>query len=1143
MIIQQIVAELQKLDKDISAVDIADTLWLAWQITKPTDGDQDIDGGERVTGGRHTSTSSGGTVRENFPVRRKRRLRTTKTSNIYPYDPGNESHQSAKQYGVPVELPTANALPNILKLTRALRPLNRRIPSRTTFFIDEQATAEQIADEGFLLPVWQPVLERWLDVVLVYDVAASMKIWRPTVIELYRLLAGLSAFRDVRLWEMVTDAPDGEVQLFAGLDGATEGHTPRSYQELTDPGGQRLILVISDCVSSAWHSGVMGRILSTWGHSTPVSLVQVLPIHFWRRTSLVHEIAIQMHAHQPGIPNSQLTVVSHETDLFDELELDQVTKIAVPVITLESWSLEAWVKMVTGKGGAYTAGYLFDTQRFETPSRKGTPVEALPDEQRVQRFRAIVSPLAFQLASLLSSAPVSLPIIYLIQQKLLPETWQTHIAEILLGGILKPSSAPGKYSIDVHQQQYEFVGNIRQHLRDTVPTATSADVIKLISNYIAQQRNAPQSFLATLPDPKATEGVSISSDMKILANATADVLRKRGFSQLADKLEADTTSPAEAPGSHTRESVQVVKSSSDDAELILVPAAMFNPDSSSEVDTDHLNDERFVEAFYIDKYPVTNRQFAQFVQATDYITVAEKQSKPETWQHPDGPESTIADDHPVVCVYREDALAYANWAGRRLPTRLEWERAMRGVAGLTWPWGNEWQDGVCNLQGSVTTPVDNYPDGVSPVECWDMVGNVWEWLADELDDGKLLLMGGSWAEQREAMPVGYKLRIAPGDGTDFDIGFRCALDASESFVEQDEIIDTPLTVSGLRRYVTELYQKLEQTARKNGYNSSEHLEVAHDLLSCLPVRIIPELAPLPRGSRMLFARNPMFQGREEELRNLAKTLKNNQSSVIRTVGLTGMGGVGKTQLASEFVHRYGQFFAGGVFWLSFADAANIPAEIAQCGGEGKLELRPDFHSLPLDEQVAAVQRAWAEEIPRLLVFDNVDGDDAEALVTQYRPATGGCRLLITSRRATWDVSLGIDTLPLGVHTRADSIALLQKFRPDLSESDADTIAAELGDLPLALHLAGSYLKQYTVDPATYLAQLRSERDSVPSNYQEQSLAQAFAVSYERLNPEDPVDALAMEILACASYFAPGEPIPDDLLRSIIELADFDWEGS
>ncbi len=80
-------------------------------------------------------------------------------------------------------------------------------------------------------------------------------------------------------------------------------------------------------------------------------------------------------------------------------------------------------------------------------------------------------------------------------------------------------------------------------------------------------------------------------------------------------------------------------------------------------------------------------------------------------------------------------------------------------------------------------------------------------------------------------------------------------------------------------------------------------------------------------------------------------------NVYQTAAATGLGGIGKAQLASEFVHRYGRYFEGGVFWLSFGAPDSIPAEIAACGGAGALDLRPDLANLPLGEQVALVSAA------------------------------------------------------------------------------------------------------------------------------------------------------------------------------------------
>lgn len=315
---------------------------------------------------------------------------------------------------------------------------------------------------------------------------------------------------------------------------------------------------------------------------------------------------------------------------------------------------------------------------------------------------------------------------------------------------------------------------------------------------------------------------------------------------------------------------------------------------------------------------------------------------------------------------------------------------------------------------------------------------------------------------------------------------------------------------------------------------------AQVLLADMPTFSIPTPGPLPPGSRLLLPPNPLFVGRAAALRTLAQALKNNQ-----TVALTGLAGVGKTQLAVEFAHRYGRYFPGGVFWLSFADAEAVPAQIAVCGGLYGLGLTPDFDDLPVNRQVEMVLRAWRDPLPRLLIFDNCE---EETLLTRWRPAYGGCCVLITSRRARWDLALGVTPLPLAVLTRQESISLLRRFCADIPQADAAKIAAALGDLPLALHLAGNYLYNYQSDvtPLVYLTQLRALREQFlehpslqgwgigysPTGH-ETHVALTLSFSANRLNPADETDALAQALLARAACFAPNEPIPNHLLRATL----------
>ena len=205
-------------------------------------------------------------------------------------------------------------------------------------------------------------------------------------------------------------------------------------------------------------------------------------------------------------------------------------------------------------------------------------------------------------------------------------------------------------------------------------------------------------------------------------------------------------------------------------------------------------------------------------------------------------------------------------------------------------------------------------------------------------------------------------------------------------------------------------------------------EAAARRRSALSLDTIPDMAPLPPGSRLPLARNPLFVGRDDELKAIARSLLEDQPDGAAITAATGMGGIGKSNLATEFVHRYGQFFAGGVFWLSFADPTGVAGEVAACGGPGAMNL-PGFDALTLDDQLARVRQEWQGAIPRLLIFDNCED---EGLLDAWRPTTGGCRVLITSRRTQWDAALDLVPVQVRVLSRPESVALLRKFRPDLA---------------------------------------------------------------------------------------------------------------
>jgi tetratricopeptide (TPR) repeat protein len=342
-----------------------------------------------------------------------------------------------------------------------------------------------------------------------------------------------------------------------------------------------------------------------------------------------------------------------------------------------------------------------------------------------------------------------------------------------------------------------------------------------------------------------------------------------------------------------------------------------------------------------------------------------------------------------------------------------------------------------------------------------------------------------------------------------------------------------------------------------GTKPAEVLALDPNALPPLPGEHAPEPTPLPRGSRMHIRRNPQFVGRTDQLCSLATALRvQGRAAIGQVASVTGLGGIGKTQLATELVHRYGQFFSGGVFWLSFADPASVPREFAQCGDPGHLGLWTDATAPDIATQADRVRSAFAGPEPRLLVFDNCED---ETLLAEWLPATGGCRVLVTCRRAAFSPHLIAHTVPLDVLPRPDSLALLHSLVPGhasgaANEATLDAICAELGDLPLALHLAGSFLARYraVVTPVAYLAELRApallDHPSLQGRGTEASptghalhAGKTFALSWNRLDTANTVDAMARHLLQRAAYLAPGEPIPHALCMAILDVSGNDLD--
>jgi len=198
-----------------------------------------------------------------------------------------------------------------------------------------------------------------------------------------------------------------------------------------------------------------------------------------------------------------------------------------------------------------------------------------------------------------------------------------------------------------------------------------------------------------------------------------------------------------------------------------------------------------VSSFYIDKYPVTNAEFKRFIDSTHYHP-KDNLNFLRDWK--DGSYPAGWENKPVTWVSQEDARAYASWAGKRLPHEWEWQYAAQGTDGRLYPWGNEWDDGAVpmpdkgrNMRGP--DAADAHPKGASPFGVMDMVGNVWQWTEEFVDEHTRggILRGGSYYQPQGSIwyfPQAYKLNehgklllMSPSMDRSGGVGFRCVVDS------------------------------------------------------------------------------------------------------------------------------------------------------------------------------------------------------------------------------------------------------------------------------------------------------------------------------------------------------------------------------
>lgn len=478
--------------------------------------------------------------------------RTAPRVGLHPLGAGRPDGTGAGvAAGHVVQVAQPPALAGTLDLARALRPLRQSVDSPGPAQLDEDATAEVSAHAGRLIPVWQAAVERRFSVDLLVDTGPTMAVWHRLAVELCTVLERQGAFADVRCWSLDTDGPVPRLRPFRReQSGAEPAKAPRWSGPLEDPTGRAVLLVLTDGVGPAWYCPELPDFLARMTGERPAAVLQVLPRRLWHRTAL-RTVPVELRVPDPARPVAEVRTDAAVPGLPRGRRLPGARWL--PVMEVDGGWLAPWAGLIGGRAPGWTpmlatavrgvprprradpasgsaqspaAGAAPPSPRPSSPAAASpsprpspqspasppaparpapaTPTGASPSPpsppepaDRVTRFRSGCSPDAFRLACRLAAAPLSLPVMRLVQQATMPHSGQTDLAELFVSGLIERRGGLGP---DPDETVYDFVPGVRGELLAELTRTESLhileDVLAKVSGRVAATFGGTLDFRA-----------------------------------------------------------------------------------------------------------------------------------------------------------------------------------------------------------------------------------------------------------------------------------------------------------------------------------------------------------------------------------------------------------------------------------------------------------------------------------------------------------------------------------------------------------------------------------------------------------------------------------------------------------------------
>lgn len=453
-----------------------------------------------------------------------------------PREKGSGRPELASHRAHAVRTPGPHVLPSRhLTLGKALRPLRQRLPDRRREELDVARTVDAMAETGLPETVTSPARSRWLSLALLIDDGLSMFLWKRLASEIRTLMERAGAFRDIRVIGLNTRGP--QAPLLSNRPYRQQGpYLPPTA--LCDPTGGTLVLVVSDGVGDAWWDGRMSEALAMWARRQPTAILQALPARLWGNSGIATR-----PWHVTSVRRGGPTTAWHVTDPRLPADLVGFDSVPVPVLEPTYAAVGDWARLVASPSATALLP-LWDIGRPATQTWRAETRQA-SDAESVLRFRSAASPEAYRLAAHLAAvAPVTPPVMRMVQEALGPPMDTEHLVEVFLGGLMHNATEDSTGRLP-HLEFFDFSDDARRILLGALPARELVRITRLIAHRLAASVRHSPSFTAWVAHPGG--GAAVGAPDRSFAQLEERLLKRLGVATHVHAPPADRPPPAPRP--------------------------------------------------------------------------------------------------------------------------------------------------------------------------------------------------------------------------------------------------------------------------------------------------------------------------------------------------------------------------------------------------------------------------------------------------------------------------------------------------------------------------------------------------------------------------------------------------------------------